>query len=93
MSDEQPTVVDVIARSLGYDPPSDGLIGSGFSRMLAYQRAADACRALGLPLDVSAAALEAAVRAVAAQDVAPVADQAPDLPSTSNHPPKAGTTP
>jgi hypothetical protein len=48
------TVVDVVADSLGYDRPREGLIGSGLSRMLAYQRAADAVKALGLPLDLSA---------------------------------------
>ena len=49
------TVVDVIARTIGYQPGVDGLIGSGLSRILAYNKAADIAKALGvaptLPVD------------------------------------------
>lgn len=48
------TVVDVVATAIGYDQPRDGLLGSGFSRMLAYQRAGDICKALGVPTDLDA---------------------------------------
>lgn len=48
------TVTDVIADAIGYRRPTKGLIGSGFEQMLAYQRASDIVKALGLPLDLSA---------------------------------------
>lgn len=49
-----PASVDVVASALGYTPPIDGLLGSGLSKMLAYQRASEVLKALGLPLDVPA---------------------------------------
>lgn len=49
--------VDVVARTLGYDQPRKGLLGSGLSQIIAYNRASDVMRALGLPLDVTAEAV------------------------------------
>jgi hypothetical protein len=46
------TVVEAIASTIGYSPGIDGLLGSGLSKMLAFQQATDICKALGLPSDV-----------------------------------------
>lgn len=54
-SDE--SVVNVVARTLGYDEPIDGLIGSSLSKMIAFQRASDILRALGVPLHLGASKL------------------------------------
>lgn len=54
-SDE--SVVNVAARAYGYDPSMPGLIGSGLSRIIAYQRASDILRALGIPLHLGASTL------------------------------------
>lgn len=66
------TVVDVAARAIGFDPPRDGLLGSGLSKILAYARAADVVRALGLPLDLPAEKL----RRWAAGEVTHIAGEA-----------------
>lgn len=42
------SVADAIATALGYDPPTDGLLGSGLGRIMAYNRAAAIAKALGL---------------------------------------------
>jgi hypothetical protein len=48
------SVADVIARTIGFQPGVDGLIGSGLSRILAYNRAADIAKALGIAPTLSA---------------------------------------
>lgn len=48
------TCRDVIARTLGFRQPTQGLLGSGLERMLAFQRATDIIDALGLPRDLPA---------------------------------------
>jgi hypothetical protein len=42
------TLQERIAKAIGYDQPIDGLLGSGLSKMIAHQRAADICKAIGL---------------------------------------------
>lgn len=56
-AEPEPRVVDVIAATIGYDRPREGLIGSGLSRILAYNQAGDIVRALGLPIDLRASVL------------------------------------
>jgi hypothetical protein len=50
------TVADVAAEAFGYRPPMKGLIGSGFEQIVAYQRASEVLKALGIdpstPIDV-----------------------------------------
>lgn len=58
-SKELERVVDVIARTVGFDPPQPGLIGSGLSQMMAYDRAAAICRAIGVPMTLDVDVLRA----------------------------------
>ena len=44
--------VDVAARAIGFTPGVHGLIGSGLSEIIAYDKAAAVLKALGVPLDL-----------------------------------------
>lgn len=52
-------VVDVAARAIGFTPGTPGLIGSGLSEIIAYDKAATVLIALGVPLHLPASKLRA----------------------------------
>ena len=51
------SVVNVAARAYGYQPSTPGIIGSGLSQIIAFQRASAILKALGVPLHLSASTL------------------------------------